>query len=170
MPTKSSCCVVINEKEEVLLILREDFRIWTLPGGGLETNETWEQAAVRETLEETGYEVMITQYVGEYWRPQLSNGEGDLRHVFIARMTNEVQSHHDKESVEVRWFPVAGLPKRMNRFVQEHLQDALAFSSSPVSKNQHLPFWMTIVLRSASLIRNLRNQIVSATKTRQEKQ
>jgi len=69
MPTKGSCCVVINEKEEVLLVLREDFRIWTLPGGGLEPDETWEQAAVRETLEETGYEGIIKQYVGEYWRP-----------------------------------------------------------------------------------------------------
>lgn len=159
MPTKSSSCVVVNEKKEVLLVLREDFRIWTLPGGGLETNETWEQAAVRETLEETGYEVMIAQYVGEYWRPQLSNGEGDLRHVFIARMTNEVQSHHDKESVEVRWFPVAGLPKRMNRFVQEHLQDALAFSSSPVNKEQRLSLWMAMVLRMALGIRSIRNHI-----------
>ena len=170
MPTKSSGCVVINEKDEVLLMLREDFRFWTLPGGGLEPNETWEQAAVRETLEETGYEVMIKQYIGEYWRPQLSHGEGDLRRVFIARLTNEVPSQHDKESIDVRWFPVTALPKSMNRFVREHLLDALSLPSAPVSKEQRLPFWMAVLLRTALLLRNFRNQIFSTTKVRQEKQ
>lgn len=147
-------------------MLREDFRIWTLPGGGLEPDETWEQAAVRETLEETGYEVAIQQYVGEYWRPQLSHGEGDLRRVFIARTTSEVPRHHDTESIDVRWFPLTALPGRMNRFVREHLNDALAFPAIPVSKEQRLPSWMAMLLRSALLVRNVRNHIASATKNR----
>src|SRR6185369_2232058 len=100
MRTTSSACVVINNREEILLVLREDFRIWTLPGGGVELNETWEQAAIRETVEETGYQVTIQQYVGEYWRPQLSRGEGDLRRVFIAKLTDEVPIQHDEESIE----------------------------------------------------------------------
>lgn len=140
-------------------MLREDFRIWTLPGGGLEPNETWEQAAIRETREETGHEVSITKYVGEYWRPQLSQGEGDLRRVFIARITNEVPFQHDIESIEVRWFPVTALPKRMNRFVREHLQDALNSSFSPVNKEQRLSIWMAMIVRMALLIRNFRKNI-----------
>ena len=170
MPTKGSCCVVFNEKGEVLLVLREDFRIWTLPGGGLEPNETWEQAAVRETLEETGYEVMIKQYVGEYWRPQLSRGEGDVMRVFTAQAKSGGPFAHDKESMEVRWFPTTSLPKRMFRFAREHLRDALALSSSPVSKEQRLPLWMAMLLHMALLVRNFRNHIFSATKNRQEKQ
>jgi len=170
MPTKSSCCVVINEKKEVLLVLREDFRIWTLPGGGLELNETWEQAAVRETLEESGYEVAIKHYVGEYWRPQLSHGEGDLRRVFIASVTNEVPSQHDKESIDVRWFLVTALPKPMNRLVREHLLDALALPSSPLSKEQRLPPWMAMLLRTALLVRNFRNHFFSTTKNNPERE
>ena len=169
MPTKGSCCVVINERDEVLLVLREDFRIWTLPGGGLEPNETWEQAAVRETLEETGYEVAIKQYVGEYWRPQLSHGEGDLMRVFIARMTGASPSQHDKESIDVQWFSVAALPKRMFRFAREHLHDALTFSSSPVSKEQSLPLWMAMLVRMALLMRNIRNNIFSTLNARRKK-
>ena len=161
MPTKGSCCVVINEREEVLLVLREDFRIWTLPGGGLEPNETWEQAAVRETLEETGYEVAIKQYVGEYWRPQLSHGEGDVMRVFIARMAGGAPSQHDKESIDVQWFPVTNLPKRMFRFAREHIHDALTCSPSPVSKEQRLPLWMAMLVRMALLMRNIRNNIFS---------
>ncbi len=159
MPTKGSCCVVINEKEEVLLVLREDFRIWTLPGGGLEPNETWEQAAVRETLEETGYEVEIKQYVGEYWRPQLSHGKGDIMRVFVARVIGGSPSQHDKESIDVRWFPTASLPKGMFRFAREHLHDALTCSPSPVGREQRLPLWMAMLVRMALLMRNMRNNI-----------
>ena len=170
MATKSSCCVVINEKQEILLVLREDFRSWTLPGGGLESNETWEQAAIRETLEETGYNVIIKQYVGEYWRPQLSHGAGDVRRVFIANVTSTVSSQHDQESIDVSWFPVTALPKSMNRFVREQLFDALTFPSSPLNKEQRLSAWMSLLLQMALLVRNFRNRFRSITKSRQEQQ
>ena len=161
MQTKGSSCVVINEKEEVLLVLREDFRIWALPGGGVEPNETWEQTALRETLEETGYQVEIKLYIGEYWRPQMSHGYGDLRRVFLAHAISDTPSHHDKESVDVRWFPAMALPKRMFRFSREHIEDALSRPSTPLKKEQRLPPWMDAAIRMAYLIRNLLNKIIS---------
>ena len=151
---------MINDKKEVLVILREDFRIWTLPGGGVESNETWEQAAIRETLEETGYQVMIEKYVGEYWRPQLSQGEGDLRRVFIGKVNNKVPAQHDDEAVDVRWFPATHLPKRMNQLVREQLLDALTFPASPIYKEQRLSFWMAALVQLALALRNTRNQLV----------
>jgi 8-oxo-dGTP pyrophosphatase MutT (NUDIX family) len=61
----------VSEKK-VLMLLRQDFHLWTLPGGGVEPSETPEQAAIRETLEETGYEVVVddlpnrmTPFLGE---------------------------------------------------------------------------------------------------------
>jgi 8-oxo-dGTP pyrophosphatase MutT (NUDIX family) len=163
MKTKGSSCVVINEKEEVLLVLREDFRIWALPGGGLEPDETWEQAAVRETREETGYQVEIRQYVGEYWRPQMPAG-GDLRHVFLARVLDVPPSQRDDESVDVRWFPATALPKRMFRFSREHIQDALTRPSAPFKKEQRLPLWMATGIRTAFLMRSLIDNIFSTKK------
>jgi 8-oxo-dGTP pyrophosphatase MutT (NUDIX family) len=43
-------------------------RFWSLPGGKIEPNETSADAAVRETLEETGYAVSLTSdcFVSEY--------------------------------------------------------------------------------------------------------
>ena len=126
MQTKGSSGVVINEREEVLLVLRQDFRIWALPGG-VEPDETWEQAAVRESLEKTGYQIEIKQYVGEYWRPQMSHGHGDRRHVFLA------------QAIDVRWFPATSLPKGMFRFSREHIYDALARPSTPLKKSSAFP-------------------------------
>jgi 8-oxo-dGTP diphosphatase len=168
MQTKGSSCVVINEKEEVLLVLREDFRIWALPGGGVEPDETPEQAAVRETLEETGYQVEIRQYVGEYWRPQMSHGKGDLRHVFLAQAIGGAPSQHDDESIDVRWFPANALPKRIFRFSREHIEDALTRPSTPLKKEQRLPLWMDAAMRIAYLLRSLLDNVLSTRKKEKE--
>jgi len=168
MQTKGSSCVVINEKEEVLLVLREDFRIWALPGGGVEPDETPEQAAVRETLEETGYLVEILQYIGEYWRPQMSHGKGDLRHVFLAQAIGGTPAQHDDESIDVRWFPASALPKRMFRFSREHIDDALARPAMPLKKEQRLPRWMDTGMRLAYLLRSLLEDILSTRKKEKE--
>ena len=170
MPTKGSSCVVINQNGEVLLVLREDFRIWALPGGGLEPNESWEETAVRETLEETGYRVGIKRYIGEYWRPQMSQGQGDLKHLFLAELVGGNPSQHDKESVDVRWFPVSSLPKGLFRFAREHIQDAWAGSPSAVYKKQLLPMWLAIGLRIAVLLRAIRRRIFFPAQKRQEQQ
>ena len=47
----------INKK--VLLVLHHKFNHWVQPGGHIENNETPEEAAVREAMEETGIEVEL---------------------------------------------------------------------------------------------------------------
>ena len=64
--------IVLNDEgDQVLLQRRRDFRIWTLPGGRTEAGESWEDSAVRETFEETGFQIAVDRRTGIYERPQM---------------------------------------------------------------------------------------------------
>lgn len=59
--------IIFNQDEtKILFVKRRDVPIWTLPGGGVEINETAEDALKREILEETGYQVRIVRKCAEY--------------------------------------------------------------------------------------------------------
>ena len=49
---------------EVACVYRESRGDWTFPKGKLDEGETFEQAALREVLEETGLHCRVTRFVG----------------------------------------------------------------------------------------------------------
>jgi 8-oxo-dGTP pyrophosphatase MutT (NUDIX family) len=59
--------IVLIKENSVALIerYRAGFHYYIFPGGGVDEGETPEQAAVRETMEELGVEVVIKQKVAE---------------------------------------------------------------------------------------------------------
>jgi mitochondrial fission protein ELM1 len=66
--------------------------------------------------------------------------------------------------VDVRWFQVSALPKRMFRFSREHIQDALSHPAAPLQKEQRLPLWMAAGIRGAFVVRRLIKNIFSTKK------
>ncbi len=61
--------IILNERREVLLLLREqrpDITFpghWTLPGGHIRAHESAEHAAYREMREETGLSVRLSPWI-----------------------------------------------------------------------------------------------------------
>lgn len=56
--------VCINENSQLLMVLQgkaEEEKTWSIPSGGRENNETFEECCIREIEEETGYKVEIVR-------------------------------------------------------------------------------------------------------------
>jgi 8-oxo-dGTP pyrophosphatase MutT (NUDIX family) len=160
MPTKSASVVVLSaDGQEVLLHKREDFRVWALPGGRIEPGETWEDAAVREAYEETGYRIVVDRFIGEYSAPQMPYG-GNIGYVGLGHVVGGEPIARGAETVAVRWFPCTALPAGLFRFARIYIEDALTEASSPVRKTLHLPGYQAFVIRLLFWLRDLRNRLL----------
>src|SRR3972149_10107962 len=95
--------VVSDDRRKVLLHRREVFFLWDLPGGGIEIGESPEQAAVRETREEMGYEIAVERFVGTYIH-QSVYGSGDQEtKAFRALVIGGKLKRFGLESTELKW-------------------------------------------------------------------
>jgi putative (di)nucleoside polyphosphate hydrolase len=71
MYRKGVSALISNKKEEFLLVNLESFeeKYFAVPGGGLEEDETLEDAVYREVHEELGLDKDVLEYVGESIHP-----------------------------------------------------------------------------------------------------
>lgn len=96
---------IVEDKGNYLLAHEapEGHNVYNQPAGHLDEGESLIAAAERETLEETGYEVRVTDYLGMY-RYIAPNGITYLRHGFVASLVK----HHadfqlDKGIIDAVW-------------------------------------------------------------------
>ena len=107
--------IIFNiQKNKILLIKRSpkysEPNKWGPPGGFMSRDETLEQAAIRETREETGYKiqnVMLIRINDNPNRPKEDRQNVDF--IFIGQ-AHEQESRHDDEISAVSWFHIDKLP------------------------------------------------------------
>lgn len=112
---------------------------WAMPGGFLDHDETGAQAAVRETREETGYEVKVIklfQVNDNPVRPHELNRQ-NVSLVYLLKPIKKV-SGHDDEISEVKWFVLDNLPSAKS-FAFDHL-DTIKLYKFTLQKRFRLPF------------------------------
>jgi 8-oxo-dGTP pyrophosphatase MutT (NUDIX family) len=85
-------------------------RVWCLPKGGVEPNESLEQTARREVTEETGLSGEVEAKLGaiQYWyygRQERVRYHKSV-HFYLLRFSGGRLEDHDREAEEVRWFPI----------------------------------------------------------------
>ena len=84
----------VVERDGQFLLVEEysgEHLVYNQPAGHLDPNETLPQAALRETLEETGYRVELIGYCGVTLYTAPSNGVTYVRHTFAARVIEAVK-------------------------------------------------------------------------------
>jgi 8-oxo-dGTP pyrophosphatase MutT (NUDIX family) len=79
--------------------------VFNQPAGHLEAGETLVEAAARETLEETGWEVSITAFLGLYHYRAEVDGETYIRSCFIGQPVRPIPEQLlDPDIIAVHWF------------------------------------------------------------------
>jgi mutator protein MutT len=81
--------VILNEKEEVLLLRRADGKFkgcLTMPGGKVEPGETLSEAMIREVKEETNLDVIGHQFINKFYFPKIDVEVG----IFFAQTSGTI--------------------------------------------------------------------------------
>lgn len=124
--------VVFNEQKQILLCRRRDFDFWNLPGGGLETDETPWQGAVREVKEETGLEIKIIKLSGIYSKTE----KNEIVFCFIGQPVDG-QIELNEEVREIKYFSFDTMPSNLLPKHRERIKDAMEDSHEVVMKIQN---------------------------------
>lgn len=91
----------VNGANEVAIVFRNRYGDWTLPKGKLQGSEDWQQAALREVREETGYNAIILGFAGAvtYQVPQGTK----VVCFWHMRPVGEPEAQLDNEVAEIHW-------------------------------------------------------------------
>ncbi len=110
IPTHAFSLVIVRRGAEFLLVKeRKHGQRWYIPAGRVEPGETLADAAVRETLEESGVPVALDGILRIEHTP--APGGARLRAIFTAHPTSDVapKSVPDDESLGAAWVTLADL-------------------------------------------------------------
>ena len=152
-PTDLTVAAVVEKDGQYLLV--EEYamgeRVFTQPGGHIESDETPEQAVIREVLEETGCTVECEDMIGVYLWIHPQTRQQFLRIVYAAKYISCDESLAlDDGIIGRRWMSLKDLEDRKSvlrspavlRCVNDYIagrrqSDALLTGMVPLQQNVH---------------------------------
>lgn len=123
--------IIVNDKQEVLLIRRNDNELWGLPAGSVELNESPVETAIREIYEETGLRVqenglvLLNVFGGADFFYTYPNGD-QCSNVVISYVTDCYSGTlvtATNETTDAQFFPLNQLPEKIAHHEQLVLAD-----------------------------------------------
>lgn len=130
----SISAAIIVRDDRVLMVrrrIREGELMWQFPAGAIESEETPEEAAVRETLEETGLTVEAVKLLGERVHPKTGRL---MSYTACSPTEGDAYVADDEELAEVAWVSRGDIPQYVPyglfEPVQEYLDAELAHGDS----------------------------------------
>ena len=122
----TNACIIINDKNEILLQERAESKTWGCPGGLMDLEETVLEALCREVLEETGLSIQEPELFGIYSGTRYEAtypNKDQTQSVLMVFLTTKFsgQLKIDGESAELKFFSLNSLPEPLNRHHSEYL-------------------------------------------------
>ena len=112
--------IIKDKQNRVLLILRNDYDLWNLPGGGLEKGESPWQGVIREVKEETGLNVSVTRLAGVYSKPDVD----EIVFSFECKIIDGELTLNE-EAKDFKYFSLQEIPKNSSSKQFERIKDLL---------------------------------------------
>jgi len=121
-PVPTVDVIIELEEKGIVLVKRKNPPFgWALPGGFVNYGESLEEAAVRESGEETGLQVELLRQFHTYSDPKRDPRLHTITTVFIGRARGEPKASDDAKGVSI--FPKNGLPSEMAFDHRQILED-----------------------------------------------
>jgi len=123
--------IIKDKQNRVLLILRNDYDLWNLPGGGLEKGESPWQGVIREVKEETGLNVSVTRLAGVYSKPDVD----EIVFSFECKIIDGELTLNE-EAKDFKYFSLQEIPKNSSSKQFERIKDLLEDENKMIMKTQ----------------------------------
>jgi 8-oxo-dGTP diphosphatase len=105
-----SAAIIVSEGRVLMVrrAVKEGELMWQFPAGGIEPGETPEEAAVRETLEETGLKVEAESLIGQRVHPKTGR---EMSYTACRVIDGEAHVADAEELDAVAWVSLAEIPE-----------------------------------------------------------
>ena len=143
-PDVTVATIVVRDGRLLMVEERAQGRlVFNQPAGHLEPDETLLDAALRETREETGWDVRLTAFVGAYQWKASETGRHYLRFAFAAEpVRHDPERPLDDGIVQTHWLTPAELQQARERhrspLVWQAVEDYLGGRRYPLDMLHHL--------------------------------
>lgn len=106
--------IILNEKNQVLMVKEKSENLWSFPGGWCDVFESPQENAKKECYQESGYSVEIDRLLAVFFRdnykPQSKSLISEYCIYFKGHILEKLNSHNH-EIVEVGFFDLNDLPE-----------------------------------------------------------
>lgn len=126
----SGAFTICKKDDKILLVKRRDFPLWDLPGGHIDSGERPMEAAIREFLEETGFQIKIDQYSGRYDNIELN----DRQYIFTGKIISGTAIKSGPETAKLKFFSIHHLPFLMVPHRKMQIKKSCQHTDSPISQ------------------------------------